>query len=157
RMDNTDLIYRSEEGKFNAVVAEIKERHEAGQPVLVGTTSVEISEHLSDLLNLQGIPHNVLNAKQHAREAHVVMQAGRSGAVPIATNMAGRGTDIKLGGDPAGYVDEILRDSDIDPEFATGEDRDEALDAAKKLCDEDREKVVAAGGLYILGTEKHES
>jgi preprotein translocase subunit SecA len=157
REDNTDLIYRSEEGKFKAVVAEIKERHEAGQPVLVGTTSVEISEHLSDLLNFQGIPHNVLNAKQHAREAHVVMQAGRSGAVTIATNMAGRGTDIKLGGDPAGYVDEILRDRDIDPEFATEEDRAEALDEAKELCDEDREKVVAAGGLYILGTEKHES
>jgi preprotein translocase subunit SecA len=85
------------------------------------------------------------------------MQAGRSGAVTIATNMAGRGTDIKLGGDPAGYVDEILRDRDIDPEFATDEDRQEALDEAKRLCDEDREKVVAAGGLYILGTEKHES
>src|SRR5262245_24259314 len=157
RLDNTDLIYRSEDGKFNAVVAEIKERHEAGQPVLVGTTSVEISEHLSELLNFQGIPHNVLNAKQHAREAQVVMPAGRRGAVTIATNMAGRGTDIKLGGDPAGYVDEILRDRDIDPEFATEEDRQEALDEAKKLCDEDREKVVAAGGLYILGTEKHES
>jgi preprotein translocase subunit SecA len=157
RLDNTDLIYRSEEGKFKAVVAEIAERHEAGQPVLVGTTSVEISEHLSDLLNLQGIPHNVLNAKQHAREAHVVMQAGRSGAVTIATNMAGRGTDIKLGGDPAGYVDEILRDRDIDPEFATEEDRQEALDEAQRLCDEDRERVVAAGGLYILGTEKHEA
>jgi preprotein translocase subunit SecA len=157
RLDNTDLIYRSEEGKFKAVVAEIAERHEAGQPVLVGTTSVEISEHLADLLNLQGIPHNVLNAKQHAREAQVVMQAGRSGAVTIATNMAGRGTDIKLGGDPAGYVHEILRDRDIDPEFATEEDRQEALDEAKRLCDEDREKVVVAGGLYILGTEKHES
>ena len=83
-------------------MAEIKERHEAGQPVLVGTTSVEISEHLADLLNRQGIPHNVLNAKQHAREAQVVTQAGRSGAVTIATNMAGRGTDIMLGGDPGG-------------------------------------------------------
>jgi preprotein translocase subunit SecA len=157
RTDNNDLIYRSEAGKFNAVVEEIRERHEAGQPVLVGTTSVEISEHLSELLNLQGIPHNVLNAKQHAREAHVVAQAGRSGAVTIATNMAGRGTDIKLGGDPAGYVDEILRDRDIDPEFATEEDRQEALDEAKRRCDIDREKVVAAGGLYIVGTERHES
>jgi len=157
RADNTDLIYRSEEGKFKAVVEEIKARHEAGQPVLVGTTSVEISEHLSDLLNLQGIPHDVLNAKQHAREAQVVAQAGRSGAVTIATNMAGRGTDIKLGGDPAGYVNEILREHDIDPEFATEEDRAEALDEAKRRCDTDREKVIAAGGLYILGTEKHES
>jgi preprotein translocase subunit SecA len=157
RADNTDLVYRSEQGKFKSVVAEIKERHEAGQPVLVGTTSVEISEHLSDLLNLQGIPHNVLNAKQHAREAQIVAQAGRSGAVTIATNMAGRGTDIKLGGDPTGYVDEILRERDIDPEFATEEDRQEALDEAKRRCDLDREKVVAAGGLYIVGTERHES
>src|SRR6185437_17003953 len=125
RVDHLDNIYGSEDGKFRAVVTEIKERHEAGQPVLVGTTSVEISEHLADLLNLQGIPHNVLNAKQHAREAVVVTQAGRSGAVTIATNMAGRGTDIVLGGNPAGFVDDILREREIEPELATEEERAE--------------------------------
>jgi len=157
RIDHGDFIYRTEQGKFNAVVKEIKERQEAGQPVLVGTTSVEISEYLSDLLNRQGIEHNVLNAKQHAREAHVIAQAGRSGAVTIATNMAGRGTDILLGGNPEEYVEQILREQDIDPEFATPEDREEALEEAKKRCAEDHEKVVAAGGLYIIGTERHES
>jgi preprotein translocase subunit SecA len=157
RTDNPDFIYRSEEGKFHAVVAEIQERHEAGQPVLVGTTSVEISEYLSDLLNRQGVPHNVLNAKQHAREAQVVTQAGHSGAVTIATNMAGRGTDIVLGGNPAAFVDKILTERGIDLEFATEDDREEALEEAKRRCDEDREKVLAAGGLYIIGTERHES
>jgi preprotein translocase subunit SecA len=157
REDHPDLIYRTEEGKFRAVVEEIKERYEAGQPVLVGTTSVEISEHLSDLLNRQGIAHNVLNAKQHAREAMVVAQAGRSGAVTIATNMAGRGTDIVLGGNPAGFVEQILRERDIDVNMATDEDRAEALEEAKRRCDDDREKVVAASGLYIIGTERHEA
>jgi preprotein translocase subunit SecA len=157
RNDNPDYIYRTEEGKFHAVVNEITDRHEAGQPVLVGTTSVEISEYLSELLDRQGIPHNVLNAKQHAREAQVVMQAGRSGAVTIATNMAGRGTDIVLGGNPESYVDSILVDRGIDLEFATDEDREDALEIAKQRCDEDRQKVLAAGGLYIIGTERHES
>ncbi|PWT72723.1 MAG: preprotein translocase subunit SecA, partial [Chloroflexi bacterium] len=157
RADHGDLIYRTEKAKFDAVVKEIKERQNEGQPVLVGTTSVEISEYLSDLLHRQGIDHNVLNAKQHAREAHVVAQAGRSGAVTIATNMAGRGTDILLGGNPDEYVDSILRELDIDPEFATLEDRTEALEEATKRCDGDHEKVVATGGLYIIGTERHES
>jgi preprotein translocase subunit SecA len=157
RTDHGDLIYRTEKAKFDAVVHEIKERQDEGQPVLVGTTSVEISEYLSDLLHRQGIDHNVLNAKQHAREAHVVAQAGRSGSVTIATNMAGRGTDILLGGNPEEYVDSILRELDIDPEFATPEDRAEALEEATKRCEEDHETVVAAGGLYIIGTERHES
>jgi preprotein translocase subunit SecA len=157
RDDHTDFIFRTEEGKFRAVVGEIKERHEAGQPVLVGTTSVEISEYLSELLNKQGVPHNVLNAKQHAREAVVVAQAGRSGSVTIATNMAGRGTDIVLGGNPEGYVDDILVERGIDLEFATEEDRAEALEEAKRRCAEDREKVIELGGLYIVGTERHES
>ncbi|HEX6818759.1 MAG TPA: preprotein translocase subunit SecA [Ktedonobacterales bacterium] len=157
RLDNSDFIYKSEEGKYRAVVREIKERREEGQPVLVGTTSVENSEYLSQLLDLEGIPHNVLNAKQHAREAHIIAQAGRSGAVTIATNMAGRGTDIKLGGNPDEFVEQILRDRDIDPEFATEDDRAEALSLAKRRSDQDREKVVAAGGLYIIGTERHES
>src|SRR5215469_6386029 len=157
RTDHGDLIYRTEKAKFNAVVEEIGERQQAGQPVLVGTTSVEISEYLSDLLNRRGIEHNVLNAKQHAREAHVVAQAGRSGSVTIATNMAGRGTDILLGGNPEEYVDSILREQDIDPEFATPEDRAEALEEATKRCDGDHETVVSAGGLFIIGTERHES
>jgi preprotein translocase subunit SecA len=157
REDQNDLIYKNEVAKFNAVVQEIEECHEAGQPVLVGTTSVEHSEYLSGLLDRRGIEHNVLNAKQHQREAQIVAQAGRSGSVTIATNMAGRGTDIVLGGNPAGYVDALLRERDIDPEFATEEDRAEALDAAKARCNVDREKVVAQGGLHIIGTERHES
>ncbi len=157
RTDNPDFIYASEEGKYRAVVEEIKQRNEVGQPILVGTTSVEISEYISEMLNRQGIAHNVLNAKQHAREAQVVMQAGRSGAVTIATNMAGRGTDIVLGGNPAAYVDSIIADSGIDLEFATDEDREEALEEAKQRCEEDRQKVLDVGGLYIIGTERHES
>ncbi len=157
RVDQPDFIYGTEEGKFAAVVQEIADRHEIGQPVLVGTTSVEISERLSQLLDEQGIEHNVLNAKQHEREAHIVAQAGRSGAVTIATNMAGRGTDIVLGGNPDEYVEQILAEQDIDPEFATDEDREEARAEAKKRTDADRERVLAAGGLYIIGTERHES
>ena len=109
RQDMPDLIYRTTEAKFNAVVEEIKDLHEKGIPVLVGTTSVETSEYLSDILERQGVPHNVLNAKHHAREAQIVAQAGRSGTVTIATNMAGRGTDIVLGGNAEGYFDSILR------------------------------------------------
>jgi preprotein translocase subunit SecA len=157
RSDYPDLLYRTQEGKFRAVVEEIKDRHKRGQPVLVGTTSVEISEYLSALLEQQGIAHNVLNAKQHAREAQIVAQAGRSGAVTIATNMAGRGTDIVLGGNPDGFVEEVLRERDIDPEYATSEDRAEALEEARRRCEEDRQRVVEAGGLYIIGTERHES
>jgi preprotein translocase subunit SecA len=157
RVDQADLIYSSEKGKFHAVVEEIRERHEAGQPVLVGTTSVENSELLSELLREEGIEHSVLNAKQHAREAHIVAQAGRSGAVTIATNMAGRGTDILLGGNPDEFVAEILTERDIDPEFADEEDRAEAMAEAKKRCDEDHQRVVEAGGLYIIGTERHEA
>jgi preprotein translocase subunit SecA len=157
RKDLPDLIYRNVDGKFRAVVEEIKDCFERGQPALVGTTAVESSELLSDLLTQEGIPHNVLNAKQHQREAVIVAQAGRSKAVTIATNMAGRGTDIKLGGDPEGFVDEVLRERDIDPEFATDEDREEALAEARRRCDEDRERVLAAGGLHIVGTERHEA
>jgi preprotein translocase subunit SecA len=157
RTDNPDFIYGSEEGKFRAVIEEIKRRNEEGQPILVGTTSVEISEYLSELLDRQGISHNVLNAKQHAREAQVITQAGRSGAVTIATNMAGRGTDIVLGGNPVAYVDSILTDRGIDLEFATDEDRHEALAEAKERCEEDRQMVLEVGGLYIIGTERHEA
>jgi preprotein translocase subunit SecA len=157
RVDLPDLIYKTEKAKFSAVVEEIKQRHARGQPVLVGTTSVELSEYLSDLLKRQGIPHNVLNAKYHEKEAAIIAQAGRSGAVTIATNMAGRGTDILLGGNPAGFVDQILRERDIDPEFATPEDIQEALAEAKRRCDEDHQRVVAAGGLHIIGTQRHDA
>ena len=158
RDDHSDFIYQSEEGKFRAVVERDQgaPRGRASQCWSARPPSRSPSTSLS-CSNWQGIPHNVLNAKQHAREAHVVAQAGRSGAVTIATNMAGRGTDIMLGGNPDEFVDEILRERDIDPEFATEEDREEALDEAKRRCDEDRENVVAAGGLYIIGTERHEA
>src|SRR5579871_85954 len=156
RDDMADLIYKSEEGKFDAVVEEIKERHEAGQPILVGTTSVELSEYLSEKLNRQGIEHNVLNAKFHEKEAHVVANAGRSGAVTIATNMAGRGTDILLGGNPAEFVDAILREWDIDLDIATEEDRAEALAEAQKRCEEDRKRVLRVEQLRACQTvEQH--
>src|SRR5579885_3212862 len=156
RNDLPDLIYKTEEGKFDAVVAEIKERHEAGQPILVGTTSVELSEYLSEKLNRQGIEHNVLNAKFHEKEAHVVANAGRSGAVTIATNMAGRGTDILLGGNPAEFVDAILREWDIDLDIATEEDRAEALAEAQKRCEEDRKRVLRVEQLRACQTvEQH--
>jgi preprotein translocase subunit SecA len=182
REDLPDLIYRTQDAKFKAVVDEIKERYEERQPVLVGTTSVEISEHLSYLLEMQGVPHNVLNAKYHEREAQIVAQAGRSGAVTIATNMAGRGTDILLGGNPSGYFDSILRKHaehvDYIREMPTRNDDDRAekeeairdyianmTDAEKEKllqekvreCEVDHERVVELGGLYIIGTERHES
>ena len=182
RQDLPDLIYRTQDAKFNAVVAEIKERYEARQPVLVGTTSVEISEHLSHLLEMQGVPHNVLNAKHHEREAQIVAQAGRSGTITIATNMAGRGTDILLGGNPSGYFDSILRkhaehvdyirdmptrndDDRAEKEEAirdyianmTEAEKDELLQEKVRECEADHDLVVQLGGLHIVGTERHES
>jgi preprotein translocase subunit SecA len=152
REDMADLIYKSEEGKFDAVVEEIKLRHEAGQPVLVGTTSVELSEYLSEKLNRQGIEHSVLNAKFHEKEAHVIANAGKSGAVTIATNMAGRGTDILLGGNPEEMVDSILREWDIDLDMASEDDRADALDEAKKRCEEDRKRVLRVEQLRACQT-----
>ncbi len=157
RADEDDVIYRSVDGKFGAVVEEIVERHEAGQPCLVGTISIENSEHLSRMLEKRGIAHNVLNAKFHEMEAHIIAQAGRLGQVTIATNMAGRGTDIILGGNPDALVDDILIDRGIKPEEATEEQREGALVRAKEITAEEHVKVVEAGGLAILGTERHES
>ncbi len=182
RKDDADLIYRTTEGKFKAVVEEIKERHEIGQPVLVGTTSVETSEHLAHLLNMQGVPHSVLNAKHHEREAQIVAQAGRSGAITIATNMAGRGTDILLGGNAEGYLESILRthvehvDFIRDMPVRTQDEREEKEEAIQQYlaemseteksdllkqkereCKEDHDRVIALGGLHIIGTERHES
>jgi preprotein translocase subunit SecA len=157
RNDEPDLVYRTERAKDAAIVEHIKERRAAGQPVLVGTTSVERSEHLATLLKREGIPHNVLNAKQHEREAPVVAQAGRSGAVTIATNMAGRGTDIVLGGNPAGLASEALRVRGLNPAEVDAATYAEALAEAERSCATDREIVLAAGGLRIVGTERHDS
>lgn len=153
RMDYPDVIYKTEKGKFNAVIKEIEELHKKGQPVLVGTISIEKSEILSNLLKKKGIPHSVLNAKYHEREAEIIAQAGRSGAVTIATNMAGRGTDIVLGGNPDGLAKELLRDK----KDYTEEEYKNALMKAEEICKNNREKVVNAGGLHILGTERHEA
>ena len=157
RKDNSDMIYRTLPEKWDAVVDEIKELHGRGQPVLVGTVSVENSELISDRLKKVNIPHNVLNAKYHEREAEIVAQAGRKGAVTIATNMAGRGTDILLGGNPEFLANEYLKRMEINPEEATPEQLEEQLAKAKAVVDKEHEEVVAVGGLHILGTERHES
>lgn len=157
RVDEPDLVYRTERAKDTAIIEHIKERIAAGQPVLVGTTSVERSEHLAGLLKREGVKHNVLNAKQHEREAPIVAQAGRSGAVTIATNMAGRGTDIVLGGNPAGLASEALRIKGLNPAEVDAETYAAALAEAERSCTADREVVLAAGGLRIIGTERHES
>ena len=160
REDQPDLVYTTVEAKLDAVVDDIAERHEVGQPVLVGTTSVEKSEILSERLREQGIPHEVLNAKQHAREAAVVAMAGRKGAVTVATNMAGRGTDIMLGGNAEHIAVTALKEAGLDPEENAEEYErawPQALAAAKEACRAEHDEVVELGGLYVLGTERHES
>lgn len=160
RADQGDLVYRTKDAKFGAVVDDIAERHSEGQPVLVGTTSVEQSELLSSLLTRRGVPHEVLNAKHHAREASIVAQAGRKGAVTVATNMAGRGTDIMLGGNAEFLADAELRDLDIDP-VEHAEQYEKAwgptLERHRKLVQAEHDEVTDVGGLYVLGTERHES
>ncbi|HEX8947529.1 MAG TPA: preprotein translocase subunit SecA [Dissulfurispiraceae bacterium] len=153
RADAPDVIYKTERAKFNAVIDEIEECNKRGQPVLVGTTSIEKSEVLSGLLKQKGIKHSVLNAKYHEKEAEIVAQTGRRGGVTIATNMAGRGTDIVLGGNPDGLAREILRDR---PEY-TEADYAAAYQKAKEICEAERQQVVEAGGLKIIGTERHEA
>ncbi len=168
RKDENDLVYRTVEGKFAAVADDIAARHAAGQPCLIGTVSIENSEKLSRLLDKRGIPHETLNAKHHEREAHIVAQAGRAGAVTIATNMAGRGTDIRLGGDPEVLAEDMLRQRGFNPDAVPGdeeeagrvptaEDRAAALAEAEAICDEEQQRVRAAGGLCVIGTERHES
>ncbi len=157
RHENPDVVFRTEREKFNAVVQEIRELNEKGQPVLVGTTSIEKSERLSGMLKKEGIKHVVLNAKYHAREAEIVAQAGRKGAVTIATNMAGRGTDILLGGNPDALARDYLRKQSIAPETATPEQMNEALSKFAPLVQREHDEVVALGGLHIIGTERHES
>jgi preprotein translocase subunit SecA len=157
RDDLADLVFRDEEAKFNAVIDEIAEQQEAGRPILVGTTSVEKSESLARALNRRGVKHEVLNAKFHEKEAPIVAQAGRSGAVTIATNMAGRGTDIKLGGDPVGLTSQKLHNRGLNPAEVEPEVYDEVFEAARIECDSDHESVVASGGLHIIGTERHDA
>lgn len=153
RKDNADIIYKTVSAKFNAVVDEIEDCHKRGQPVLVGTISIEKSEVLSTMLKKKKIPHSVLNAKYHEQEAEIIAQTGRRGAVTIATNMAGRGTDIVLGGSIEGVAKDMLRDKKDYSE----EDFEKAIEKATELCEKDKEKVLAAGGLHILGTERHEA
>nr|MBA3785751.1 preprotein translocase subunit SecA [Acidobacteriota bacterium] len=157
RKDNSDVIYRTLPEKWNAITDEIKQLHEKGQPVLVGTVSVENSELVAERLKKIGIPHNVLNAKYHEREAEIVAQAGRKGAVTIATNMAGRGTDIILGGNPEFLANDYLKRKEINPDEAAPEQFEEELSKAKRVVDAEHKEVVAAGGLQILATERHES
>ena len=173
RIDNPDVVYKNEAGKLRAIIEQIRVCHEKGQPVLVGTVSIEKSEQLSKLLRKSGIPHNVLNAKHHEKEAEIVAQAGKFGAVTIATNMAGRGTDIMLGGNAeylakadlrkAGFTEEVIAEA---TGYAETEDEEilkaralfaERMAEHKKSIDEEADRVRAAGGLYIIGTERHES
>jgi preprotein translocase subunit SecA len=160
RDDQPDLVYKTEPAKFEAVVEDIAERHEEGQPILVGTVSVEKSEYLSANLRKRGIPHEVLNAKQHAREAAIVSMAGRKGAVTVATNMAGRGTDIMLGGNAEFLAVQALADAGLDPAENAEEYEaawPQALEEAKQRVQDEHDEVVEIGGLYVLGTERHES
>jgi preprotein translocase subunit SecA len=178
RLDLEDVIYQTEEAKFRAVVAEIEALHKAGRPVLVGTTAIETSERLSRMLKARGIPHNVLNAKYHEQEAVIIAQAGRSGAVTIATQMAGRGVDILLGGNPEGLAREWLRQEGYDLTGIRQSHWNEAVDMLRRGqnpterfperwaevlakawadCAEDRKRVVALGGLHVLGVERHEA
>ena len=156
RKDNSDVVYKTGKEKYIAVAEEVAEVHKTGQPVLIGTASIEHSEKVSKLLRARGVPHNVLNAKVHEKEAAIVAQAGRFGAVTVATNMAGRGTDIMLGGNP-----QILADSDLAKEDKTREtapeEYNELLTKYTKICADEHDKVIAAGGLRIIGTERHES
>ena len=157
RKDHSDMIYRTLPEKWDATIDEIKELHAKGQPVLVGTVSVENSELIAEMLKKIGVPHKVLNAKYHEQEAEIVAQAGRKGAVTIATNMAGRGTDILLGGNAEFLANEYLKRMEINPDEATPEQFEEQLVKAKRVVAEESKEVIAAGGLHILGTERHES
>ena len=160
REDQADLIYRSENAKFNAIIEDVAERHEEGQPVLIGTASVSKSERISELLREEGIPHKVLNAKHHESEAAIVAMAGRKGAVTVATNMAGRGTDIMLGGSPEFLADQVLQEQGLDPVETPDEYEAawaETLEEIEEQTEAEHEEVVELGGLYVIGSERHES
>ncbi|HET6889507.1 MAG TPA: preprotein translocase subunit SecA [Pyrinomonadaceae bacterium] len=157
RADRSDVIYRTLGEKWDAVIDEIKDCYERGQPTLVGTVSVENSELISRRLQKEAVPHNVLNAKYHEREAEIVAQAGRKGAVTIATNMAGRGTDILLGGNPDFMAREFLKEDEIDPDEAEDQEWAKAFATSKRIVEAEHQEVVDLGGLHIVGTERHES
>ncbi len=157
RKDFSDVIYRTLPEKWDAVIDEIKDCHDRGQPTLVGTVSVENSELISRRLQRESVPHNVLNAKYHEREAEIVAQAGRKGAVTIATNMAGRGTDILLGGNPDFMAREFLKKEEVDPDEASDEQWNQAFVRARRIVEDEHKEVVDLGGLHIVGTERHES
>ena len=157
RKENPDVVYRTEEEKFRNAAKEIQSLHEKGQPVLVGTISVQKSETLSGILKKMGVPHEVLNAKNHEREAHIVAQAGRKGAVTVSTNMAGRGTDILLGGNPDVLLEDRLRKKGQTPDMLPPAELEQNRDAVKREIEAERQEVVALGGLHILATERHES
>jgi len=157
RYTYADSIYKTEREKFEAVVEDIGRRYESGQPVLVGTISIEKSERLSRMLKARGVPHHVLNAKYHEKEAEIVAQAGREGAVTIATNMAGRGTDILLGGNPEFLALDLLRRQDVDPREASPEQYKLAVEEMRRITEEEHREVVSLGGLHVLGTERHEA
>src|SRR5881296_403056 len=157
RKENPDIVYRTEKEKYFAASDEIQKLNQAGQPVLVGTTSIEKSERLSDQLKKKGIKHVVLNAKYHEKEAEIVAQAGRKGMVTIATNMAGRGTDILLGGNPDFMAREFLKEQEVDPDEATESQWQQEFIKAKRIVEDEHKEVVSLGGLHILGTERHES
>jgi preprotein translocase subunit SecA len=157
RLEHQDIVYRTQDEKWRNAAKEIKELHEKGQPVLVGTISVEKSEKLSGMLRRLGVRHEVLNAKNHEREAYIIAQAGRKGAVTVSTNMAGRGTDILLGGNPEFLADERLKKDGKSRESISEEEWKEALRDAKRTTDREHDEVVALGGLHVLGTERHES
>ncbi len=157
RKDISDVIYKNEEIKFDAVVDDIVRRYKKGQPILIGTVSIEKSERLSKKLKRKGIPHQVLNAKHHEKEAHIVAQAGRKGAVTVATNMAGRGVDILLGGNPDGLINDVLRKRSLEPGKVTPEQWAEAYKEARELCNAERKEILGFGGLHVMGTERHEA
>jgi len=158
RINYPDIIYKTERAKYNAVVEDIIKMHKIGRPVLVGTISIEKSEYVSYLLKQKGVPHNVLNAKHHEKEAYIIAQAGRVGAVTIATNMAGRGTDILLGGNAEFLAKEMLDNKGITPESENYEaEKEAALKAAREITEAEHAKVVEVGGLHVIGTERHES
>ncbi|MDW8433776.1 MAG: preprotein translocase subunit SecA [Aquificaceae bacterium] len=157
RKDHPDIMFKTKSEKWEAVVELISQEHKKGRPILVGTVSIEDSEHLSKLLQKRGIKHNVLNAKHHEKEAEIIAQAGRVGAVTISTNMAGRGTDILLGGNPEYLAREILRSKGKSPEESTEEEWKSALESAYRITEEEKKKVVELGGLLVIGTERHES
>ena len=158
RVNNPDVIYKTEKGKYNAVVEDIIEQNKKGRPVLVGTISIEKSEYISALLKQRGIKHNVLNAKQHEREAYIIAQAGRVGAVTIATNMAGRGTDILLGGNAEYLAKEELENNRVTHDNPNYEElKNKALERAREITEAEHAKVVELGGLHVIGTERHES